>query len=321
MSQGYDVDEHAELTIERHRRRLQKAADFKRPTKGRLSRHERERNRRYKQTTRSRPSSAAHERQIAIARRQCVAVRGDDIGSTSTVRRMFLAHGWRSRARRRLPLQKPTDHIYRKAFCWQYRAGSEHVLFSDEKIFDTHDCGAKRAWCGPGELAPPLPRQQFPPSVMVWGVIGIGFRHLVVFPRADNGKKGEAKKAYRMNSRDYIRRCLSVKKVMDRLTQKNALFMQDGAKCHTAALTTKYLRRKGVNFIEKWPRSPQLNPIENMWAQVARAVSDRGPVDAHDLAEFVSEEFHKIPVEKVDALVLAWKGRLRRCHAADGHLW
>ena len=98
--------------------------------------------------------------------------------------------------------------------------------------------------------------------------------------------------------------------------------MQDGAKCHTAAATTKYLRGKGVNFIEKWPpRSPQLNPIENMWALVARAVSDRGPVDVDELAAFVKEEFFKIPERKVDDLVLAWKGRLKRCYAADGHLW
>ena len=244
----------------------------------------------------------------------------DDIGSASTVRRLFLEHGWRSRVRRRLPLQKPTDHIYRKEFCWKYRAGSKTILFSDEKNFDTHDCGSKRAWCGPGELAPPLPRQQFPPSVMVWGVIGVGFRHLEVLPKQVAKKGGGPPKAYRMNAEDYAKKCLG--KVIGRLRRPDALFMQDGAKCHTAASTTKYLRDKGVNFIEKWPpRSPQLNPIENMWATVARAVSDRGPVDSEQLATFVKQEFYKIPERKVDELVLSWKGRLKRCHAADGHLW
>ena len=46
------------------------------------------------------------------------------------------------------------------------------------------------------------------------------------------------------------------------------IFMQDGARAHTAAATSEWLRENEVQFLGKevWhPNSPDLKPIENVW--------------------------------------------------------
>ena len=43
-------------------------------------------------------------------------------------------------------------------------------------------------------------------------------------------------------------------------------FQQDNAPCHTALSIKQYINEKGFNLMP-WPaRSPDLNPIENLWS-------------------------------------------------------
>ena len=54
----------------------------------------------------------------------------------------------------------------------------------------------------------------------------------------------------------------------------DVIFMQDGAPCHTARVVKRYLNDANVVLLE-WPgsrsgRSPDLNPIANLWAIVKR---------------------------------------------------
>lgn len=58
--------------------------------------------------------------------------------------------------------------------------------------------------------------------------------------------------------------------------QPNWTFMHDGASIHRAKHTNKWLKEQKVPFLE-WPaNSPDLNPIENLWGLLTRAVFANG---------------------------------------------
>ena len=61
-----------------------------------------------------------------------------------------------------------------------------------------------------------------------------------------------------------------------------------------------------------------MNPIENLWATLSKAVSDRAPFDQAELDKFVHEEWDKYPQARVDKLVRSFRGRLVRCKAVEG---
>lgn len=68
----------------------------------------------------------------------------------------------------------------------------------------------------------------------------------------------------------------------------------------------------------KCGRSPDLNPIETLWARLQALVSARGPNDTMQLQRFVQAEWNKIPQAEIDKLVLSYESRLDKCIAQEG---
>ena len=95
--------------------------------------------------------------------------------------------------------------------------------------------------------------------------------------------------------------------------------MQDGARCHTARETQDWLRARNVECVTGWPaRSPDLNPIETLWAILQERVNRRAPRDTVELRRFLEEEWEKFDQPHVDALCDVYTRRLEACRHAAG---
>ncbi len=230
--------------------------------------------------------------------------------SVSTIRRDLIFVGLRSRSRPRGPYWRVPDaslrHRFARTTLPRVRRG-EMFLFSDEKYVDCDDHGCRTQWVAEDEDPQPRHRDSYAMKLHVWGLIGVGVKRLVVLP--DDR---------RVNADMYVRRCLAPNRAV--LTQPGVVFQQDNASAHVAHRTTGYLSRIGAQLLE-WPaRSPDLSPIENLWALLARQVSDRQPVTQEQLKNFTIEAWEAIPQQTIDAYVLGFRSKLERCVQNRGRL-
>jgi len=256
-------------------------------------------------------SSGHHPRQFASTREMARELRRQGLAiSASTVRRDLRALGFR--AKRRPTAQKlyPMDPATRVLFANSVDVTSD-IFFSDEKMFDCNDHSCKTEWCREGVLPSVMQRERWAPKVHVWGMIGIGVKRLVVLPEC--GITGPVYK--RVVLQRHVVPLFEELKAAGR----QPVFMQDGARAHTSHANIKYLTSKLVRILLNWPpRSPDLNPIENLWALIQELVSNHGPADKEELTAFVLQVWDAIPQSVVDNYVRSFADRVNECIAKEG---
>lgn len=94
--------------------------------------------------------------------------------------------------------------------------------------------------------------------------------------------------------------------------QTGYIFQQDNASIHKSAFTTNWISSQRIPVMT-WPaKSPDLNPIENLWATLARRVYANGRQfnSIPELQSAVTEEWEKIGLEELYALLRSME---RRC--------
>ena len=96
------------------------------------------------------------------------------------------------------------------------------------------------------------------------------------------------------------------------------MFQQDGARCHTAALTMQWLNSRNVNCLPSWPsNSPDLSPIEQVWGIMKRFIlqwfGTKPPISVRQLDNAVAEAYNNIGWTTVGILMLSVKHRMRAC--------
>uniref|UniRef100_A0A8C5Q6T5 Tc1-like transposase DDE domain-containing protein n=1 Tax=Leptobrachium leishanense TaxID=445787 RepID=A0A8C5Q6T5_9ANUR len=69
----------------------------------------------------------------------------------------------------------------------------------------------------------------------------------------------------------------------------------------------------------EWPsQSPDLNPIENLWWDLKKAVAVRKPKNVTELEAFAHDEWAKIPVDRCKTLVSSYASRLKAVITVKG---
>ena len=103
----------------------------------------------------------------------------------------------------------------------------------------------------------------------------------------------------------------------------NSLFQQDGAPCHTAASTMRWFRERGVRVLQNWPaNSPDLSPVEQIWAIVKRYILQRfvmrTPLTLAQLEAGIFEAYDNLGWRTIGILTMSAKYRVQACVAREG---
>jgi transposase len=99
----------------------------------------------------------------------------------------------------------------------------------------------------------------------------------------------------------------------------NWAIMQDNALPRESNDAFQNLDSMGIPFIEDWPPdSPDLNPIEILWAVISREVEKQLPPTKFALINLVQTIWLKVPQATINALIDSFPKHLQQVQANGG---
>ena len=247
----------------------------------------------------------------------------DDQVSSKTVARTLHSLGFRARKACRKAMISKKNLKKRLEFYNKYKHWSSvdwnNVIFSEESKFNlVYNDGRVRVWRQPGERfdysCTSKTVHSGGGSVMFWSCI------------SNNTLGPLIEVNTRLYSSKYISNILVPflqtfwKNFMRRKPQ--AKFMQDNAPCHKSKKVLSWFGSKKVSILDWPPQSPDLNPIENLWAILFSAVREKHEQKIDTLQELrvaIREEWQKIPKEILQRLYASIPLRLKEMKKAKGN--
>ena len=233
--------------------------------------------------------------------------------SVDTVRRRLKERGLHSRVPARSVVLTPKHVAQRLEFAIKYGHWTadmwRKVIFSDEKIFRGSGSGSYRVWRPQrtrydSRYIRQRNRTQ-PLKINVWGSIcgdtGLDL-HLITEPT--------------LNTDYYVNNILEQHVVP--VSGGELYFVHDQASVHTSRRTTEFLEMKGIVVLSWPPKGADMNPIENVWAEVERRTSNRRAGDRDQLWEIINSAFLGLDRQYIDNLIDSMPRRLESVREAEG---
>lgn len=98
----------------------------------------------------------------------------------------------------------------------------------------------------------------------------------------------------------------------DQMPMEDWIFQHDNAPIHTSRYVKQWLQETNISVLD-WPaRSPDLNPIENLWGILARKVYENGAQysDVNSLKTAIRNAWKEIPETILHNLIFSMKNRI-----------
>ena len=236
-----------------------------------------------------------------------VSQRVDGVVSKDTVhRRIKESKNIVYRHMRRIPLLKKEHKEQRLAWAKDHMHWKDEwmqVIFSDEKKFNLDGPDGWNSYWHDLRREPRtlFSRQKGGGSLMVWGAFSF------------NGTTDIAFLEGKQTSIDYVEVLNShLLPIAETLGGPNYVYQQDNAPIHTSKLTKKWFADNNVNVMV-WPaRSPDLNPVENLWGILVRSVyaSGRQFSNVLELRKEIERSWFDIKPDCLQSLVQSMPGRI-----------
>lgn len=185
------------------------------------------------------------------------------------------------------------------------RTPHDKYLFVDEKFANCNEAFRRSEYRQAKDHPSHRTRERFTPTVHFAAAIARDYRFICALPCGG------------IDAPTYKR--LFLQKITPTLLSRGLTLCSDGARPHKAE-AQQYLINKHVNVLPWSPRSPDLNPIERVFAWVELAVSYRSPppMDADTLRQYWVEEFNRIPQAQLNSLCADFRLYCRECVARQG---
>lgn len=236
--------------------------------------------------------------------------------SARTARRRLDEVGLHGRVARSVPMWTP-EHIKRRvSFAEGYEHWSEgdweRVIFSDETHVELSPTGLVWVQRPVGAEHDPqyvVPRRLHSERVTLWGCFcakEIGQAEIFV------GDFDAAKYV------DVLQHNL-LASARSFFRAGHWWFQQDNAPQHTSRAARAWFHNHGVDCIDFPPLSPDLNPIENLWADLKRRVEARRARTLEQLEQNLKEEWETTAPDLLASLAHSMPARLAAVRANEGH--
>jgi hypothetical protein len=240
--------------------------------------------------------------------------------SPRTVRRRLDEAGLFGRVEREEHILTENDLRRRLAFANGYKHWTEQdwerVIFSDEKHFTLGQHGQRWVQRPKGQAYNPKythVKNENSTLVTIWGCFAaqeIG--QAEIFEGDLNGKlycrilEGDLKPTYNKFFPQGER-------------GQQWYFQQDNDPSHKCAAAREWFHRNGVTVLDFPPWSPDLNPIENLWSQLDKAVDTHNATDEAELEQAIEYEWSQIDTPYLTKLAHSMPTRLQMVIDNKGH--
>ena len=226
--------------------------------------------------------------------------------SPQTVRNHLKRLDYKSSHPRKIPLLTTKQERARVEWCIRHQDFDwSNVWFSDETYIEINQ-STLPVWHKKSEK-PTVAKPKFAVKIMCWGAISTRF----------------------MTKLAIVQGTMTALRYVDTLQGylftgcrgfdvRKAVFQQDNATSHTAKLTKSFFASKHLTVLP-WPASsPDLNPIENIWAILKQNVERRVVRNKEELVKIVEEEWSKIDLDLIRKTIDSMPKRIAQVLERDG---